>query len=77
MVIPEKALHPLEAVLPMAIPPPSSPPRNGPTRELYGNNISGSIPAGISKLPNLVYLLLGSNNMTGAAPVTHANLSYL
>ncbi|CAI5493748.1 unnamed protein product, partial [Closterium sp. Naga37s-1] len=46
--------------------------------ELYFNNLSGSIPAGINNnLTSLIYLGLSFNNLTGVVPATSAFLQTL
>lgn len=51
--------------------------RNIHDREIYSNNISGTIPVELGNLTNLVSLDLYLNNFTGVIPETLGNLAQL
>ena len=46
-------------------------------RELYKNEITGTIPPELGKLKNLISLDLYNNNITGAIPESLGNLKSL
>ena len=46
-------------------------------RELYKNEITGTIPQELGKLKNLISLDLYNNNITGAIPESLGNLKSL